>query len=136
MSQGAKIPGSMWRAALLIASQSFLFGYCFSCLNSCLVTGDKNSSSDCYNGDDSSCPAGTIYNDMDLSTMDAQLATSLVVAGAWIGCMLGSKPSEMKGRRWALLANNLFFIIGAVLTALGNKPSLFVGRFILGEFVC
>ncbi len=66
--ESAKIPFSMWRAALLITCQSFLFGYCFSCLNSCLVTGDKNSASDCYHGDDSTCPKGTIYNDMQLST--------------------------------------------------------------------
>ncbi len=66
--ESAKIPFSMWRAALLITCQSFLFGYCFSCLNSCLVTGDKNSASECYHGDDSTCPKGTIYNDMQLST--------------------------------------------------------------------
>jgi hypothetical protein len=62
------IPFSMWRSALLITCQSFMFGYVFACLNSCLVTGDKNSASDCYNGEDSTCPKGTIYDDMDLST--------------------------------------------------------------------
>ncbi len=65
--------------------------------------------------------------------MDAQLATSLIVVGAWIGCMIGSKPSEMKGRRFTCLANNIFFLVGAALTTLGNKPSLFVGRFVLGK---
>lgn len=63
-----EVPTAMWTSAVLIASQSFLFGYCFSCLNACLVTGDNNSGSDCYNGTDSSCPAGTIYNDINLST--------------------------------------------------------------------
>jgi MFS family permease len=66
--------------------------------------------------------------------VDAQLATSLIVAGAWIGCLLGSKPSELKGRKFTLLVNNVFFVAGAVLTALGNKPSLFVGRFVLGKY--
>lgn len=62
------IPFTMWQSALMIALQSFLFGYFFSCLNSCLVTGDNNSGSDCYHGKDSSCPTGTIYNDINLST--------------------------------------------------------------------
>lgn len=66
-------------------------------------------------------------------SVDAQLATSLIVIGAWIGCMLGSKPSESKGRRFTLLANNFFFIAGAVLTSLGNLPTLFIGRFVLGK---
>lgn len=123
---------AMWQAAVLIASQSFLFGYCFSCLNACLVTGDNTSGKDCYDGTDSSCPAGTIYNDINLSTIEASLATALTVLGAWIGCMIGSKPSELKGRKFTLLANNLFFIIGGLLSALGSIETLFIGRFISG----
>jgi MFS family permease len=46
--------------------------------------------------------------------------------------MLGSKPSELKGRKWALLANNIFFIVGAVLACIGDIYSLFIGRFISG----
>jgi hypothetical protein len=61
------IPRSMWIASVLVALQSFSFGYVFSCLNACLVTGDNNSGSDCYHGDDSSCPDGTMYNDINLS---------------------------------------------------------------------
>eukprot|EP01039_Chlorochromonas_danica_P000134 gene132-142_t len=126
------IPWPMWRAALLITSQSFLFGYCFSALNACLVTGDNTSGSDCYNGNDSSCPPGTIYNDINLSTIEASVATALTVLGAWIGCMIGSKPSELKGRKFTLLANNSFFIVGAALSAIGNIYTLFIGRFISG----
>ena len=58
---------SMWEASLIIAMSSFAFGYIYSCLNSCLVTGDNNSSSDCFNNKDSSCPKGTIYKDINLS---------------------------------------------------------------------
>lgn len=62
------IPQSMWNAALLVALQSFSFGYVFSCLNACLVTGDNNSGSDCYNDSDSTCPEGSMYNDVNLTT--------------------------------------------------------------------
>lgn len=64
----SSIPRSMWACALAISLQSFLFGYCFSSLNSCLLTGDNSSGSDCYHGKDSSCPTGTIYNDLNLNT--------------------------------------------------------------------
>lgn len=46
--------------------------------------------------------------------------------------MIGSKPSELKGRKFTLLANNSFFIAGAVLAALGNIYTLMIGRFISG----
>ncbi len=62
------IPAAMWRAALLVAIQSFLYGYVFSCFNSSLLTGDNNSGSDCFHGTDSSCPDGTVYNDLNLTT--------------------------------------------------------------------
>jgi hypothetical protein len=61
------IPFNMYKTACLIALQSFMYGYCFSALNGCIVTGDDNSGSDCYNGTDSSCPKGTIYNQINLS---------------------------------------------------------------------
>jgi MFS family permease len=67
-----------------------------------------------------------------LYLVEVQLATALLVIGGWVGCMVGSYPSEKYGRRWTLLWNNSFFIIGAVLTGLGNLPCLLVGRFISG----
>ena len=68
MSDKERIPFSMWKTALLIGQQSFLFGYCFSALNACLTTGDDNDGSHCYDGTDDTCPPGTIYNDINLST--------------------------------------------------------------------
>lgn len=59
---------SMWKAAFLVTIQSFLYGFVFSCFNSCLLTGDNNIGSDCYHKTDSSCPAGTVYNDLNLTT--------------------------------------------------------------------
>lgn len=146
------IPLSTWAAVLLISAQSFLQGYCFSSLNPCLVTGSNNSGSDCYHGLDN-CAKGSIYNDLNLSTrklflhlMDAlvgltlhsssvvevQVATSLTVAGGWVGCMMGSYPAEKFGRKITLLANVIFFIVGSAMAASGNLVALFIGRFILG----
>lgn len=65
------IPGSMWRAAILISLSSLLFGYALASLNSCLVVGDGNSEIACFNGDDDAspnCPPGSIYDDMKLTT--------------------------------------------------------------------
>lgn len=62
------IPARMWFAALLIALQSFSFGYVFSCLNACLVAGNDNDPHECIDGEDSSCPTGTIYRDIYLDT--------------------------------------------------------------------
>lgn len=128
-----EIPSSMWFSVGLVATQSFLFGYVFAGLNSCLVVGSGNDGSACFNNEpDSDCPPGTIYNDIDLTTFDTQLATSLVIIGAWIGCLISSYPSEKYGRRTTLLYNNFFFIIGAILCSLGYLNSLFIGRFIAG----
>jgi len=132
MTAQSTIPTSMWFAALVVASQSFMFGYVFSCLNACLVTGDNNSGSDCFHGTDSSCPDGTIYNDINLSTIEASLATSLTLIGAWIGSLAGGMPSQKYGKRMTLLFNTSFFIVGAVISALGNLYCLFIGRFISG----
>eukprot|EP01039_Chlorochromonas_danica_P006661 gene6661-7360_t len=124
------IPWPMWRSVLLITSQSFLYGYCFSALNTCLVTGD-HSGSDCYHGTES-CPPGTVYKDINLSTIEASVATALTVLGAWIGTLVASKPSELKGRKFTLVANTSLFVIGAVLSAVGNIYALMIGRFISG----
>eukprot|EP00599_Poterioochromonas_sp_BG-1_P004192 CAMPEP_0173143058 /NCGR_PEP_ID=MMETSP1105-20130129/6453_1 /TAXON_ID=2985 /ORGANISM="Ochromonas sp., Strain BG-1" /LENGTH=504 /DNA_ID=CAMNT_0014056559 /DNA_START=22 /DNA_END=1536 /DNA_ORIENTATION=+ len=118
-----EIPAAMWKAAILIALQGFLYGYFF--------TGDSGSGSDCYNNVES-CPKGTVYNDINLTNDEVQVASALVVAGGWIGCMVGSIPTESKGRKWTILWNNVFFIVGAVLTAIGNLPCLLIGRFIAG----
>ena len=64
--------------------------------------------------------------------VEASLATSLVIVGAWIGSLLGSGPSQLYGKRITLLANNAFFIAGAAMSASGNVYALFIGRFISG----
>jgi MFS family permease len=64
--------------------------------------------------------------------VEAFLATSQVIVGAWIGSLLGSGPSQLYGKRITLLANNAFFIAGAAMSASGNVYALFIGRFISG----
>lgn len=61
------IPWGMKKACMAITIQSFLFGYLLACFNACLATGDNNSGSDCFEDKDSSCPQGTVYNDLDLT---------------------------------------------------------------------
>jgi MFS family permease len=135
-SHGNTIPRNLWMATLLIASQSFLYGYVMVALNPCLVTGAGNDGAACYNGDDNNadghCPPGTIYNDLDLSTIEASIANAVFVIGAWIGSLIGSSPSEAYGRRKSLLANGIFFLIGGMLSASGNFVLLFLGRLISG----
>jgi len=131
-SGNAKIPASVWYATILICMQSFLQGYIFMALNPALVMGDLKSASDCYDGTDPSCPVGSIYNDLQLSTLEVGLATSLVMLGGLAGCILSMKPGELYGRRYTILMNNFVLIVGAVLSSLGSKNLLFVGRFISG----
>lgn len=126
------ITREMWVSVALITSQSFCFGYLMVALNPCLVTGEGKKGSTCYDGSDATCPIGSIYRDLDLSTTDASLATSLLVIGAWIGCLAASRPGELYGRRKSLLWNNGLFIAGALLTASGNLALLNVGRFVSG----
>lgn len=129
------IPVKLWIAAILIAMPSFLFGYISAALNSCLVTGDGQSVNDCYDNNDDErhhCPPGTVYNDIKLTNTLAQLATALMVLGAWIGCLVGNIPMEKFGRRSTALWNNVFFIVGALFCASGNEALLFLGRFIAG----
>lgn len=133
-NKNSGISFEMLLVAALIASQSFLYGYVMAGLNSILVTGDnKNDAIACYNNEDTSCPKGTLYNDIHMKDTDAQLATTITVIGAWIGCFAGSHPSEMMGRRNTLLCNNAFFIVGAIIMGSAKSPiALFLGRFLSG----
>ena len=132
MPASGVIPRSVWVSTILICMQSFLQGYIFMALNPTLVMGDKNSQSSCLDGSDSSCPPGSIYQDLALSTLETGLATSLVMLGGLVGCMLAIKPGELYGRKFTLMCNNGVYILGAVLSSLGYKNALFIGRFVSG----
>lgn len=129
------IPASMWLILILINLSAINYGYVLVGLNACLAVGNKGSPSACFNGDDDanpSCPEGSIYDDLNLTTANAQVATSLVALGAWVGCLAGYTPLEVYGRKQTLLWNNLFFIAGALAAASGNEPLLYIGRLISG----
>ena len=69
--QKQPVSANLWIASYLIGLSSFMLGYALVSLNSCLVTGDKNSGDACFNGDDDgnpSCPQGSIYVDLNLTT--------------------------------------------------------------------
>lgn len=129
------ITKNVWISSMLIICSSFMFGYGIISLNSCLVTGSKNSSEACYSGDDDgsqSCPIGTIFDDLNLSTIEVSFAVSLAVIGAWVGALLGSHPVEEYGRKSTLLWNNIFYIVGGIVSGLGSIPALYIGRFVTG----
>lgn len=66
-------------------------------------------------------------------TVEASLATALTVLGAWIGCTIISKPTELYGRRPVLLFNCTLFIAGGILSASTHSVfTLLIGRFISG----
>jgi len=60
------------------------------------------------------------------------MATSILLLGAWITSMYGSSPSEKYGRKVTLLYNNVLYIAGALMTASGIGPLLYIGRLVTG----
>ena len=64
--------------------------------------------------------------------MQASIATSMTVLGAWLGCSQGSHPSERYGRKTTVLLNNVLYIAGALMAASGLEVLLYVGRFVTG----
>ncbi|CAM9919323.1 unnamed protein product [Pylaiella littoralis] len=129
------VSASMWVASLTSALPSFLFGYCLSALNTVLVAGDDGPEA-CLSGDDATCPTGSALRDLKLPTVQQEVATSLLIAGAWLGSMIASRPSDALGRRATLLYNNVLFIAGGLLCASAvSSTGLFVGRFLGGMAV-
>ncbi|RHZ52775.1 hypothetical protein Glove_457g60 [Diversispora epigaea] len=66
---------------------------------------------------------------------DAQfgLVTSIFTLGALLGSLLSSRVADYKGRRWTLLANNLFLGISPLIMGFaGNYSTLIIGRALVG----
>jgi hypothetical protein len=66
-----RITTKMWVIIVLINMSSFMYGYVLVGFNACLALGTRGNAAACYNGDDDSnpsCPEGSIYDDIDLST--------------------------------------------------------------------
>eukprot|EP00981_Chlorochromonas_danica_P000930 scaffold223_cov248-Ochromonas_danica.AAC.2 len=97
------------------------------------VTGDNKKGSDCYDRTDSSCPPGTVYNDLNLSTIEATLGNALTVLGSWFGTVVENYPTEFYGRKPTLLFNCFIFIAGAAIACTGTSVyTLLIGRFFTG----
>lgn len=130
---GEKGMDRLWYSVGVITLQSFLTGYSIVALNPAMVLGSSNSAEACYSGEDATCPPGSIYRDISLTTIDSSLATSLLIAGGFVGALLSGRPMDYYGRRLTLLYNNLLFIIGTSLCCFfATKGTLFAGRLISG----
>ncbi|GAB5031859.1 sugar transporter [Nannochloropsis oceanica] len=116
----ASVSPRLWASAFTIGLSSLLFGYSLACLNTVITCPSKP------------CPKGSILTDLDLSLEEEQLATAMTILGAMIGGLFASYPNDHWGRRKSLLVNNVFFIVGGVLTAITSLDSILVGRFLLG----
>ncbi|MCX5773122.1 MAG: sugar porter family MFS transporter [Fusobacteria bacterium] len=67
------------------------------------------------------------------SIASQQLAVSMVVAGAFVGCLLSGKLSNTLGRKKLLIIVAYIFIIGTAICALApTMDILIIGRFVLG----
>jgi hypothetical protein len=74
----ARISRDLWIATLLITTQSFIFGYAFSSINPCLAIGKADESGDCIHTH-GLCPPGSLYNDVDMSTIQVHLCIRVCV---------------------------------------------------------
>lgn len=120
-----KVNGStpwLWLTAMTISWGAFLFGYDSAVLNGPTSKGHIGG----INGD--LTDDGHPLNDLQIS-----VAQAAAIAGAGIGAFAVGPPSDRFGRRLVLLANNLFFILGTLLSALASHYwMLILGRVIVG----
>lgn len=84
----------MWDVSQLLTHR-----YCLSALNPAFVGGERGSSELCYRGEDDTCPPGSAFRDVEIPVRLQEVATSSLIAGAWLGSMLANKPSDALGRR-------------------------------------
>lgn len=74
-----------------------------------------------------------ITREFKLSTLEAQLVTSAIIAGALLGCMGAGPLSDRIGRRLTVMLAGIVFAAGSVGAALaGNVEILILARFVLG----
>ncbi|CAK4622678.1 unnamed protein product [Aphanomyces euteiches] len=107
-------------SAYVIAFSSFVWGYSFSVLNVCLPKDEQ----------------GSILRDFNMTEGEIELASSLVLIGAWFSAVTTASLGDKYGRRAVLIANNVLFIVGGLVCALTpTKDGIYVGRTIIG-FAC
>ena len=121
----------LWGVVYLISSQAFVYGYSFAAINPCLALGSAADGGECFSHT-STCPPGSIYNDMELSTLQVSLANALLVIGGWLGAVTSNIPSDYFGRKKTVMINATLFAIGGTLTIVDSILLLYVGRTIIG----
>lgn len=134
---GGKVPvtRNLWFAIFLITSQSFVYGNLLGSLNASLVTGEGDNGEACFNHDDDvgiGCPIGSIYDDFDLTTIEASMAVAVLFVSGWAASLNANIPLEYFGRKKTMLINACVLLAGALLTASGNFACLFIGRIVSG----
>ncbi|PWN53251.1 putative monosaccharide transporter [Violaceomyces palustris] len=65
--------------------------------------------------------------EVDLSTGDQSLVTSILSAGTFCGALAGAPLSDILGRRWGLQVGLLVFVIGVVMQMATTDLGVFVG---------
>jgi sugar porter (SP) family MFS transporter len=87
-------------------------------------------------GYDTSVISGAILfvrKQFGLSSVETEVAVSVVLAGAALGASMAGYLSDRFGRRPVLLVNAIIFGVFAVVTGLANGPGLFLAaRFLVG----
>ena len=74
-----------------------------------------------------------IADDLDLSETMQEVVVSATIGGAFIGAGLAGVLADKFGRRWAIAASSLVFVVGALVMALAPVTAvLIVGRLIVG----
>jgi len=112
--------------AVVICNSAFLFGYNSAVLNGPTST-VNNATAIHFNS--SSCSP----NCNQLQTKQIEIATGIALGGAMLGALGCNVPVDRFGRKWVLIANNLFYIAGSALCASAvNYAMLLVGRFVVG----
>lgn len=109
--------GRLHLASVLISLSSFMWGYGAAVLNVCIVPD----------------AVGSMLHEINLSTSEQETATALVVVGALVSALATGGIGERIGQKKTILANNVFYIVGALVCALAlSKTAIYIGRFCIG----
>lgn len=113
-----RLTGSLFFGTVVAVISSFLYGYNIGCLNN-IISGDN---------------ATLVLEYSELSSdFNNSLCAALFCIGGLVGALAGNYPTEKWGRKKTLMANNIFFFIGAALQAFSNSWGMVAtGRVIVG----
>lgn len=107
----------LYGIAWVITLSSLVWGYSISVLNVCLVNNAK----------------GSLLVDINLSETEQEIATALVLVGAWIGSLCTSTPADQYGRKPVLLFTNLLYLMGTLCCSLAmSRNAIYAGRILIG----